>query len=148
MWWMAWAAAAEVQELTLDEAMDRLDDVPALRIAAGRADAADGIARQVAATWQPVIALKGSYVHNDHSVILSFSDLFAQLPVPIDAPGDATLQPLQAWTATGSVQVPLIAPTNWLEARAAHLQAEGADHTVREQVLAMQAGLVSASAGV
>ena len=148
MWWFGWAAAAEVRELTLEEAMAMLPEAPELRIAGGRADAADGVARQVAAAWQPVVAVKGSYVHNDHEVVLSFADLFAQLPVPIEAPGDATLQPLEAWTLSGSLQVPLVAPTQWLEASAAHRQAEGADRAVEEQILGMQAGLVSASAGV
>ncbi len=148
-WWVAWASAQEVTELTLAEATELARSGPDRSAALARADALDGVARQVGAAWKPVVTVTGAYVRNDHEVVLSFSDLFAGLPVPLEEPlPDATLQPLEALTVSGAVRVPLLVPSAWAEGTAARRSAASAELQADELDHAIGAGLVAAAAGV
>lgn len=136
-------------ELTLAEALDRLgSDSPDYAIARSRVEAARGAARQAAAAFLPIMAANAGYTRNDAEVVLSFANLLAQLPIPgeIDAPSDVTIQPLEVWNVSGTVQVPLVAPSAWADATAAGRGVDAAEWTLAEAELQLESALVSAAA--
>lgn len=149
-WVWAIAAAEEpaVVELTLQDALDRLAaSGPEYAQAVARVDAARGIARQAQAAWLPIVVASGSYTRNDDEVVLAFSDLLDQLPVPVPgAPDDIVIQPLEVWNASGAVRVPLLAPSAWAESTAAHRSAHAAEASAAEIQLQLESGLVGAAA--
>lgn len=151
MWWVGVAAAAEPEEMALAEALDRLaSDGPGLSVAAARRDAARGIARQASAAWLPVVAATGTYLRNDDEVILSFGDLLGQLPlpVPIDAPPDTVIQPLEVWNGAVTARIPLLQASGWAESRAAQRAVDAADAGLSEVRNDLEAAVVGAAASV
>jgi outer membrane protein TolC len=151
LWVAAAAAAAEPAAMTLDEALAALrTDAPGLAQARARADAARGVARQAAAAWLPVLVATGTYLRNDDEVVLSFGDLLGQLPlpVPVDAPDDVTIQPLEVWNGALTARVPLVAAPAWSDGRAAARAVAAADATLEEVGLELEAAVVAAAAGV
>jgi outer membrane protein TolC len=152
MYWVAAvAAAAEPATMTLGEALDALGrDAPGLAVARARAEAAHGVARQAAAAWLPIVAATGTYLRNDDEVVLSFGDLLGQLPlpVPIEAPDDVTIQPLEVWNGALTARVPLLAAPAWAETRAASRAASAADAGLEEIRNELEAAVVAAAASV
>jgi outer membrane protein TolC len=149
MWAMVGAAlAAEPVELSLAEALDRLErDGPDAAQLAARADAARGIARQARAAWLPILAATGSYTHNDEEVVLGFSQFADILPSSIELPPDVTIQPLEVFNGAVSARIPLFAPSAWADSRAAGKSADAADASARAGQLQLETGLVRAAAG-
>lgn len=140
----------QVIEITLDEALDRLHaEGPDLAQAEAQLAAARGVARQAAAGWLPIVAGQGQYQRNDSEVIFALGDLLSQFPLPPDTevPDDLVLQPLDVWSAAGSVQIPLLAPSAWATSSAAHRGVQAAEGSVAEAALQLELALVSAAAG-
>lgn len=153
--WMVWGAAAWAQapvtELTLDEALDRLAaDSPDLAAVQARARSARGVVRQAAAAFLPVVALNGTYTRNNDEVVLSFSQLLEEFPIPLDieVPDDVVIQPLEVWNGAAAVTVPLLTPSAWQDWTAARNAARAAGATADEARLQLEAGLVTAAASV
>jgi outer membrane protein TolC len=149
MWWVAVAGAAEPVELTLAEALDRLvADGPGVAAAHARADALRGVARQASAAWLPVVSATGTYVRNDSEVVLSFGDLLAQLPIPVDvdAPPETVIQPLEVWNGAVTARVPLVNASAWADSRAAQLGARSGALGADEVDLELEAAVVAAAA--
>jgi outer membrane protein TolC len=144
--WLAVAAEApEPLVMDLSDALARVEaDGPELAGARARADAARGVTRQALAAALPVIGASGSWVHNDHEVVLSFSNILENIPFPIDTsgfPDDVTIQPLEAWQGGAQARVPLIAPVAWADAASAGKRAQAANLQA-EQVRVMVRGAV------
>jgi outer membrane protein TolC len=130
------AAPAAVPELSLADALRELEDrSPGLAQARDRADEAVGVERQVRAALVPTLQAQGSYTRNSDSFAIRPPFLPGQ-PIP-----DITIvQPLEVWSATGAVRVPLVVPNAWYDlsaakgsARAASASAEAARRDVRAQ---------------
>lgn len=144
------ALAAEPTTLTLDEALARLDaQSPELALARARSDEARANALTAMAPLLPAAQVTGSWLRNDEEVVLSFTELISKFPVSVDPallPDDITLQPLDAWQATGALRVPLLSVSGIGDATAARAMADSADRQAAAARLALQAGLVQAAA--
>jgi outer membrane protein TolC len=91
--------APESRQLTLAQALDRVDrQNPDLGQRRARIDQADATARQALAAVLPLVKATGNYSVNNRDATL----------VPPGG-GALVLQPKDAFTATGSIQVPLFA---------------------------------------
>jgi len=143
------AVGAELVELTLDEALDRLrTDGPDLIQAEARAEQAKALAQMTRAFVLPTATVSGGYVRNDQGVVLDFGS-FGGLPPGApsgDLPRDVVIQPLDSWTATASARVPLIAPGGWAESTSATRAARSAEATAEAIGLDLEEALVSAAA--
>lgn len=117
------------REVALQDALAELDRQNlTLAQARSRVDEADGLARQAAAGWLPTLTASGSYVRNSDELVVSLPTL-----------GKRYLQPLDQLSGTGTLRVPLLAPTAWFEgaaARDAARAAAGSEEAVRFQVRA------------
>lgn len=121
------------EEVTLDAALSELE-AQNLTLAQARSRAAEarGVAWQAAAPLLPTLTAQGSYTRNSDQARIT----------PPGTPGSPTpspvvIQPLEAFTGTGTVRVPLVVPNAWFElaqARGAARAAEANERAVRLQV--------------
>jgi outer membrane protein TolC len=104
-------------ELSLADALAELERAnPTLAQARGRADEARGVVRQAWAALLPTLTAQGSYVRNSDQAVL-------QLPAALGPPlGGRTvnIQPLESFSAQGAARLPILAPSAWFDAAAAH----------------------------
>jgi outer membrane protein TolC len=117
---VAEASASEAPlTLSLGEAFERLEaENLDLALAEVRLDQAAAITREAGAELRPNLVATGSYVRNNDEVSLRVGDLLAQLPGAPVMP-NVVIQPLDAWSATGTLRVPLFVPTGWHNVKAA-----------------------------
>ncbi len=116
--------------MTLDDALGELDrQNPSVEAARARAEAAQGIVRQAGSALRPTLSATGSYVRNNDEVKISLGAMASVIP---GAPnlGTLVIQPLDAWTASATVRVPLIVPQAWYDVDAA----EAARNATRQTV--------------
>jgi outer membrane protein TolC len=144
------AAGSDLVELTLDEALDRLRaDGPALIQAEARAEQAHALSQVARAFVLPMATVSGGYVRNDQNVVIDFGSLSGGVPpggpTP-DLPRDVVIQPLDAWTATATARVPLIAAGGWAESTGAARAARSAEATAEAIALDLEQALVGAAA--
>ena len=113
--------ATPVPTLTLDEALAELEHAsPSLEQARRRAEEAGAVARQVQAGYLPSLSAAGSFVRNSEAAVAPLGSLGAAL-LPPGSPrlGDLVIQPLEAFLASVTLRVPLLAPQAWADASAA-----------------------------
>jgi outer membrane protein TolC len=136
--------APEPPSLTLDAALVELDQQSlTLAQARSRADQAAAVVRESLAPLLPSAAAGVSYLRNSDA---------AELDLPPQLGGRTVeIQPLHSTTVSGSLRVPLLAPTAWYDlaaakeaARAAGLSAEATRLAVRTS-LAQSAHLAAAA---
>jgi outer membrane protein TolC len=111
--------ARPVESLTLSAALAQLDTQSlTLAQARSRAKEASAVVRQVQAALLPAATLAGSYTRNSFKAEIDFK---AVLPPALaaNAPDRIVIQPLQSWTATASVRVPLLVLNAWYDVEAA-----------------------------
>lgn len=108
-----------IPSLTLEQAYARLDaDNLDLAAARARADRAAAVAEGASAPLRPTLTGTGSYVRNNEEVALRIGGFLAQVPGAPNVP-DVVIQPLDAWSAAGTLRVPLFVPTAWHDSDAA-----------------------------
>jgi len=117
------ASAAEPRTLSLEEALRELDaHSPAAAQAASRAEQASALVRQAAAPLLPTLTATGSYLRNSDELIFQKLDASAIRRVvtgqPVQ-PESIAMQPLEAFSAAGTLRVPLLAPSSWADLAAA-----------------------------
>jgi outer membrane protein TolC len=108
--------------LSLSEALDLLDrENLTIAQARARAEEAASLASQARAALLPSLSAQASYLRNS-------DDFRITLPPPlVPARVDRLLQPEEAWSATGSVRVPLVVPSAWYDTSAARSGARAAE---------------------
>ncbi|HEY6002199.1 MAG TPA: TolC family protein, partial [Anaeromyxobacter sp.] len=92
--------------------------------ARSRADEAAALVGQARAALLPSVTAQGSYLRN--------SDEFRLGPLSLPGPTgtiviDRIVQPLETFSATGSVRVPLVVPQAWYDVAAARSGARAAE---------------------
>lgn len=139
-------APAEVatRTLSLEQALQQLDSENLeLALAEARLQRATALTREAGAQLRPNLVAVGSYVRNNDEVALRVGDLLTQLPGAPSLP-NVVIQPLDAWTAVGTLRVPLFVPTAWHDVKAAEANeasARGAVEVARAQARAALANL-------
>jgi outer membrane protein TolC len=129
------AAANDVRTLSLDEAQHELDTQSlVLAEAKSRVEQARAVVGQASSPLLPQVLVAGGYTRNSDEAKVGLGGIFQALgaPPPPGVPSILYIQPLSAWTVSGSVRVPLLAPSAWADRAAAQ---RGAD--VAEASLAM-----------
>jgi outer membrane protein len=147
--------AAPALRLSLDEAVARFrDDAPSLAQLQARVDEARASITLATAGTLPIVAVQGSYTRNNAEVKISLKDTFDQLassfPIPVDIdtsalPDALLLQPLQQWTGTASVVVPLVAAPAWSDIGAAKATVRGAEANAEATTANAEAALIRAA---
>ncbi len=143
-----------VETIALADALAELDHQNlAIAQARGRADEADALARQAAAPLVPSLSASGSYVRNSAEASVAIGALLSRVPSLAGAPLPApiVIQPLESFTASGALRVPLIVPNAWYDVAAARSGARAAGaaaDAVRHQIRAgfAQAAFAAAAA--
>ncbi|MGC4114951.1 MAG: TolC family protein [Myxococcales bacterium] len=147
------AGAAEPATISLDEALKQLDSQSyTLAQARARTDEAKSVVRQAMSGFLPTAGVGVSYVRNNDSAILSFNPLFdaieGAVPIKIDrskAPKEQVIQPLEAFTGSASIRVPLFAATPFLDWKAAK-EATGVSEASLESVrLQLRAAVIQSA---
>lgn len=151
------AAEAGPPALPLDEALRRLDaDNLTVAQARGRAEEARGLARQAMAAFLPVVAANGAYTRNSDDARMSMNAILDSIetglrrvaPITLDrsgVPDDVLIQPLEAFTGSATVRVPLFQPAGYLDWRAAQEGAKAAQASVDGVRLGLRSALVQAA---
>lgn len=149
------ARAEEPETLTLAQALARLDaQNPTLAGARGRLDEAEALRVQAISGLLPTVTGVGNYTRNNAEVKLDLSALGDLLDLAstlsgeeIDSsniPSDLILQPLEAFSASGVVKVPLLVPSAWFGVTASARGIDAASDAARATTLSLQAALVTA----
>jgi outer membrane protein TolC len=153
--------APSAETLSLPEALERLEARNhSLAAARARVDEARAQVRLARAQLLPTVAASGQYARNSDEAALSLGRIFDGIeaglegvtgrPVALDRrglPGDVVIQPLDAWTAAGTVQVPLLAPAGWADAAAARRAADAEAARLEAVRADLRTALVQAAYG-
>ncbi len=147
------AAEAQARRVSLEEALRMLDAQSlTLAQARARADEARALVRQAKAPLLPALNGAGSYTRNSAPATISLRDLigkvFAPLDLPIDTsqlPAPIVLQPLEVWTGSASLRIPLVVPTAWFDLAAAKQGELGAQAAAEATRLQLRAGFAQAA---
>ena len=140
------APAAEPPTLTLPEALQELAaHGPAAAQASARAEQASALVRQAAAPLLPSLTATGSYVRNSDELIFQKLDAASirrlALGQPVQ-PESIAMQPLEAFSAAGTLRVPLVVPTSWADLAAARHGAAAARAGADGALLGLRLALV------
>ncbi|MFL5263576.1 MAG: TolC family protein [Anaeromyxobacteraceae bacterium] len=138
--------------LSLAEALRLLDDRSlALAQARARIDEAAGVSRQALSAALPTVQIGGSYTRNSDAARAPIGQLLARQNPGAPAPPDLIIQPLEAFSASGAVRVPLVAPSAWADVSAARAAERGAEASAEALRVQLRGALVqsawAASAG-
>jgi outer membrane protein TolC len=139
-------AALPVAELSLPDALGELDrQAPGLAQARARADEAASLSRQAAASLLPTLSASGGYTRNSADAVIDLSRLGAALPAGVAAglPGPIAIQPLETFSGTLALRVPLVIPVAWYETAAARDGARGAAAQAEAARLSLRAVLAA-----
>jgi outer membrane protein TolC len=144
---------APLRSLTLDEALAELDArSPTLAQARSRVAEAEAMVTQAAVPLLPTLVAAGGYMRNNAEAQIQIGALrpvIAALtpqgqPVP-ELPARMLIQPLDAWTASGSARIPLLVPSAWADWKAAQRASEIATASARAARLQLRAALAQAA---
>jgi outer membrane protein TolC len=118
---VALASSPAPRTLRLAEALRELDAQSlTLAQARARADEAAGLSRQALAAALPILSAAGGYTRNSDRAVAPIGLLAAAtLPPGAPRPANLIIQPLEAFSASATLRVPLVAPSAWAEAAAA-----------------------------
>jgi outer membrane protein TolC len=148
VWCHGSASAGEPPTLTLHQAFEALD-AHNLAMAEARARVAQARAAigQASSALLPTVMAAGGYTRNSDEAKVGLGGLFQALgqPTPPGIPGTLYIQPIGAWTVSGSVRVPLLAPSAWADRAAAQAGSEAARSTVEAVRLQLRAALAQAA---
>jgi outer membrane protein TolC len=93
------------------------------------------------------VVAAGGYARNSDEAKVGLGNLFQALgqPPPPGMPGTLYIQPVGAWTVSGSVKLPLLVPTAWAERAAAEHGSEAASASTAAVRLQLRAALVQSA---
>ena len=132
--------------LALEEALRALDGQSlTLAQARARAEEAAGLTRQALSAALPTVTAAGSYTRNSDAVRAPIGSLLRQLNPNAPATPDLIIQPLEAFSASGTVRVPLLAPSAWADFAAARSAQTAAGASAEAVRLQTRAALVQAA---
>jgi outer membrane protein TolC len=135
-------ATSTVPEIPLDDALVALDAQNlSLAQARSRAEEAWGAADQTRAALLPSLSAVGSYIRNSDAAGISIGPPL----VPISR--SVVIQPLESFSATGVLRLPLLVPSAWLDVRAARSGARAAAASADAARLQIRAGFAQAAHG-
>ena len=144
-------SSSSVPAYILGDALRELDRQSlSLQVAQARAAAAKGVVRQAQAALLPSLGATGGYTRNNDEVSISLGAIAAQFPGAPDL-GTIVIQPLDAWTVSGALRVPLIVPHAWYDlqaARAAQNAAGLSTQVVRRETHALFSNLAYGAAAL
>ena len=134
------------RELSLEDALRELDRQSlTLAQARARVEEAAGVTRQALSTALPTLTAAGSYTRNSDQARAPIGQLFRQLNPAAPAPADLVIQPLEVFVASGSLRVPIVAPSAWADVSAARSSERAAGDSARAVSLQVRAALVQAA---
>lgn len=154
------AAGPIPEALSLDQALERLD-AQNLTLAQARSRAAEAraMARQAMAAFLPTVGASGSYVRNNAAAAISIGALLDSIegglnrtsptPVHLDRSrlptNETVIQPIEAFTGSGSVRVPIFAANAYSDYAAAKQAAEAATASAESARLQVRASFIQAA---
>jgi outer membrane protein TolC len=140
------SSAPPLRELSLDEALRDLERQSlTLAQARGRIEEAAGVTRQALSAALPTLTATGSYTRNSDQARAPIGQLFRTLNPGAPAPADLVIQPLEVFSATGSLRVPLVAPSAWADVAAARSSEKAAGASAQAVRLQVRSALVQAA---
>jgi outer membrane protein TolC len=142
-------ATAVPEELTLDAALAELDRQNlTLAQARDRARAASAVVTQVASPLVPTVTASGQYLRNRDALSIHPGVSIPGLP-PVSIaglpPGGTTIQPLEQFSGTLSVRIPLVVPTSWYDVSQARGASRAANASAEATRLTLRAGFAQAA---
>jgi len=142
------AVADPVRSLAIDQALAELD-AQNLSLAEARSRVAEAQAAvgQASSQLLPTVLVAGGYVRNSDEAKVGLGSLFQAMgrAMPAGVPSTLYIQPLGAWSVSGSVKVPLLAPAAWADRGAAKHAASAAAASASVLRLHLRAAFVQAS---
>jgi outer membrane protein TolC len=139
------APRSEPKPIELSEAL-RLLESQSLTFAEARArvEQANGVLRMALAGAMPTLGVAGSYIRNSDaaSAPLALIDKLDPAAPPLQ---NLVIQPLDVWTGSASLRVPLVVPSAWADYAAARSGKEAAEATAAATRLSLRAALVQAA---
>lgn len=147
------AGAAEPASVRLDlaTALSELErNNPGLSAAHARTRAAEARISEARSALLPTLVATGGYVRNSAEVEVRLGSLLGQIPGAPDVP-NLVIQPLDAWTASGTLTVPLVVPTAWYDvdaAKAGHRAAQASSELGRRELRTALATLAYGAAAM
>jgi outer membrane protein TolC len=140
--------AGETRNLSLGQALSELDAGNlVLAEARGRVEQARSLVGQSTAALLPSVLVAGGYTRNSDDAVLNMGNLFqkfGQEPPP-GIPTTIYMQPIGVWTVSGSIKVPLLAPSAWADRAAAQHGTEAATAAAAAMRLQLRGALVQAA---
>lgn len=134
------------REISLDDALRDLDRQSlTLAQARARVEEAAGVTRQALSAALPTLTASGSYTRNSDQARAPIGQLFRLLNPTAPAPADLVIQPLEVFAASGSLRVPLVAPSAWADVAAARSSERAAGASAQALRLQVRAALVQAA---
>ena len=144
--------AEPVRSLTMDQALAELDAQNlSLAEAKSRVLQAQASVGQASSQLLPTVGLAGGYVRNSDEAKVALGAILGPIlqainqQLPAEMPGTLYIQPLGAWSVSGSVKLPLLVPQGWADRAAAKHGVEAATASVAALRLQLRAGFVQAS---
>jgi outer membrane protein TolC len=123
------AAANPARTLSLDQALAQIDTQSLmLAEARNRVHEAEALVGQVSSQLLPTVVAAGGYVRNSDEAKVALGGLFQAMgrEPPPGIPGTLYIQPVGAWSISGSVRVPLLTAQGWADRAAAKHGSEAA----------------------
>ena len=141
-------AADPLPTLSLGQALEELDAKNlALAESRSRVAQARALVGQASSPLLPQVVAAAGYARNSDEAKVGLGNMFSAIgqPKPPGFPDTLYIQPLGAWTVSGSVKVPLLVPSAWAERAAAQRGTEAAEATAAAIRLQLRALLVQAA---
>lgn len=153
------ATANEVEKLSFEEALHQLErENLTLAQVRSRVAEARAVVEQARAPLLPTLVASGGFTRNSDEAAFSARTMFSNLenalnqslPVPVhfdpaNFPKDMIIQPLHAFTVSGSVRVPLVVPSAWADTFAARSAAGASAATLEATRLDLEAALAQSA---
>ncbi len=122
--------------MTLEAALSELQaHNPTLASTQYRTAQAEAVVRQAQAALYPTATLQGSYIRNSADAEINMGEALPPA-LAANAPGRIVIQPLDQWTGSAALRVPLLVPNAWYDVQAAKAAARA--QTVQKKVADLQ----------
>ncbi len=139
------AIADEPRTIDLGQALRDLDDHNlSIGEARSRVAQARALVGQASSALLPTVLAAGGYTRNSDEARVGLGGLFQSLGVqpPPGTAGTLYIQPKESFTVSGSIKVPLLAPSAWAERAAAQRGAEAASAGAQALRIQLRASLL------
>lgn len=137
---------APPRALSLQDALGELERQSlTLQQARSRQEQAAGLSRQALASALPTATVAGNYTRNSDAATAPIGRLFSAVQPGAPAPPDLVIQPREVFGASGTVRVPLLAPSAWADVAAARSAERAAGESAEAARLQLRATLVQAA---